>query len=56
MVPGQYSLLIVSMIEECRSFLCIKADHTLQYVCLFFEDQGSMNWDYSFDITVAVVF
>jgi hypothetical protein len=34
MVPGQYSLLIVSMIEECRSFVCSKEDHTLQYVVL----------------------
>jgi hypothetical protein len=37
MVPGQYSLFSVSMIEECRSFLCIvcsKEDHTLQYVVL----------------------
>jgi hypothetical protein len=32
MVPGQYSLLFVSMIEECRPFLCSKEDHTLQYV------------------------
>jgi hypothetical protein len=75
MVPGQYSFLIVSMIEECISFLCRKEDHTLQYVilsnevgltlfsqsfildfCLFFEDQGSMHWDYSFDITDAVIF
>jgi hypothetical protein len=77
MVPGQYSLLLVSMIEECRSFgyLCSKEDHTLQYVvlsnevelrpfllillidfCLFFEYQGSMHWDYSFDIAHAVVF
>jgi hypothetical protein len=34
MIPGQYSLLFVSMIEECRSFLCSKEDHTLQYVVL----------------------
>jgi hypothetical protein len=73
MVPGQYSLLIVSIIEECRSFLCSKEDHTLQYVVLsnevglspfflilwlllVFEDQGSMHWDCSFDITDAVIF
>jgi hypothetical protein len=61
MVPGHYSLLLVSMIEECISFLCRKEDHTLQYVvslslvfCLLFEDQGSMHWE--FDITDAVVF
>jgi hypothetical protein len=34
MVPGQYSLSFVSMIEECRSFLCSKEDHTLQYAVL----------------------
>jgi hypothetical protein len=34
MVPGQYSLFSVSMIEECRSFLCSKEDHILQYVVL----------------------
>jgi hypothetical protein len=34
MVPGQYSLFSVSMIDECRSFLCSKEDHTLQYVVL----------------------
>jgi hypothetical protein len=34
MVPGQYSLLFISMIEECRSFLCSKEDYTLQYVVL----------------------
>jgi hypothetical protein len=34
MVIGQYSLLPISMIEECRSFLCSKEDHTLQYVVL----------------------
>jgi hypothetical protein len=34
MVPGQYYLLFVSMNEECRSFLCSKEDHTLQYVVL----------------------
>jgi hypothetical protein len=75
MVPGQYSLLSVSMIEENRSFLCSKEDHTLQYVvlsnevwlrpfllihaldfCLLFEDQGSMYWNCSFDITDAGVF
>jgi hypothetical protein len=76
MVPGQYSLLLVSMIEECRYFLHSKEDHTVQYVvlsnevglspflliiyfldfCLFFEDQGSMHWDYSHDITDSVVF
>jgi hypothetical protein len=72
MVPGQYSWLLVSMIEECRSFLCSKEDHTLQYVvlsnevmlspfllillswlCLLFEDQGSVHCE--FDITDAVV-
>jgi hypothetical protein len=34
MVPGQYYLLLASMIEECISFLCRKEDHTLQYVVL----------------------
>jgi hypothetical protein len=37
MVPGEYSLLSVSMIEEYRSFLCSKEDHTLQYVALSHE-------------------
>jgi hypothetical protein len=33
MVPGQYSSLSsVSMIEECRSFLCSREDHILQCV------------------------
>jgi hypothetical protein len=34
MVPGQYSLLLISMIEEYRTFLCSKEDHTIQYVVL----------------------
>jgi hypothetical protein len=34
MAPGQSSLSFVSMIEECRSFLCSKEYHTLQYVVL----------------------
>jgi hypothetical protein len=28
------TVLFVSMIEECRSFVCNKEDHTLQYVVL----------------------
>jgi hypothetical protein len=34
MVPGQYCFVIVSLIEECRYYLCKKEDHTRQYVVL----------------------
>jgi hypothetical protein len=66
MVPGQYSLPKSLRNADFVYYLCIKEDHTLQYVvlnnevgldfCLFFEDQGSMHWDYKFDITDAIVF